>query len=48
MQVHSRERFTDHEKKLFSGFKDDFKNSKKSKTLIDKLITEWNNIYEVK
>lgn len=41
-------RFNDHEKLLFQNFRTDFKSTKKSKTEIDKLITEWNNIYEGK
>ena len=41
-------RFNDHEKKLFTGFRTDLKNAKKSKVQIDKLIVEWNDTYEGK
>jgi hypothetical protein len=53
MQPHDEEledgfQFSEAEDKAFKDLREDFNKSKKSKTEIDKLMTEWNDIYEGK
>ena len=42
------ETFSAKHRKIFSDLRTDFKTAKKSKVEIDKLITEWNEVYEGK